>query len=233
MPLRFPASCFVDTRPKLGILPGPEGQPAAKDWFLGSRGCFGVAVRYRRLGVTQFCVNGSLAARAGDDLRVDLELDFKTACFGGEEKVRRGPSPWSSPSVVVALVPSTGWRKVSRAVVGSTLGAERGVDQGDAVGDTRLKKTRAAQIGAVVLSARRESLGRSPLAASGLPSSWIDELCLWIHRVAACTSPPTSSMPCRTGHAKRERESTCQLPACRQGPGDLDPASRSRPALAK
>eukprot|EP00638_Chattonella_subsalsa_P008264 CAMPEP_0117750092 /NCGR_PEP_ID=MMETSP0947-20121206/10147_1 /TAXON_ID=44440 /ORGANISM="Chattonella subsalsa, Strain CCMP2191" /LENGTH=368 /DNA_ID=CAMNT_0005568163 /DNA_START=294 /DNA_END=1400 /DNA_ORIENTATION=+ len=24
----------------------------------------------------------------GDDLRIDLELDFKTACFGGEEKVR-------------------------------------------------------------------------------------------------------------------------------------------------
>lgn len=28
---------------------------------------------------------------SGDDLRVDLELDFKTACFGGEEKVRVDP----------------------------------------------------------------------------------------------------------------------------------------------
>lgn len=27
------------------------------------------------------------AGDAGDDLRVDLDLDFKTACFGGEEKV--------------------------------------------------------------------------------------------------------------------------------------------------
>lgn len=31
-----------------------------------------------------FCVG------LGDDLRVDLDLDFKTACFGGEEKVRHG-----------------------------------------------------------------------------------------------------------------------------------------------
>jgi molecular chaperone DnaJ len=25
---------------------------------------------------------------SGDDLRVDLDLDFKTACFGGEERVQ-------------------------------------------------------------------------------------------------------------------------------------------------
>lgn len=40
-----------------------------------------------------FCAScGPVVVRVGDDLRVDLDLDFKTACFGGEEKVRHGSS---------------------------------------------------------------------------------------------------------------------------------------------
>lgn len=37
---------------------------------------------------------------AGDDLRADLNLDFKTACFGGEEKV-----PSKRTLTVVSLKP--------------------------------------------------------------------------------------------------------------------------------
>lgn len=50
----------------------------------------------------------------GDDLRVDLDLDFKAACFGGEEKVGYGIQHSRSLDVViwdlyVALCDGLGW----------------------------------------------------------------------------------------------------------------------------
>ena len=45
-------------------------------------------VNLRSLFVPAGVPFGPVAVEVGDDLRVDLDLDFKTACFGGEEKVR-------------------------------------------------------------------------------------------------------------------------------------------------